>query len=380
MTLAFITNLVNHHQLPLADEFYKRLGDSYYYISTEPMPEWLVQGGYDESLDRPYVIRTYRSNEEMAKAREIIDICDVVIMGAGPIDWVLDRKEKNRITFHYSERWLKRIDYNAISLFNLQNVYKHYWRFRNSRCYMLCASAFTASDMKFYHIFPHKCFKWGYFTHVDDFNISFYRNNKDNDSVKRLMWCARFLDWKHPELPVLLAERLKRTGYHFVIDMFGGGEMFEEIKKMVHEKGLGDYVILRGNLPNAMIIEEMRKHEIFLFTSDRYEGWGAVANEAMSNGCALVASSKIGSVPFLVKDGENGLIFKSGSLKSMEKKVKMLLDKPELIDSLSKTAMKTMREVWSPQQAAISFLNLVNYIIDDRLDDYQVFEGPASWN
>ena len=54
-------------------------------------------------------------------------------------------------------------------------------------------------------------------------------------------------------------------------------------------------------MPNAKILQEMRKHEIFLFTSDRNEGWGAVSNESMSNGCMLVGSDGIGSIPFLVK-------------------------------------------------------------------------------
>ena len=36
----------------------------------------------------------------------------------------------------------------------------------------------------------------------------------------------------------------------------------------------------------------MEKADIFLFTSDRREGWGAVANEAMNSACALVVSGK----------------------------------------------------------------------------------------
>ena len=378
MTLVFVTNLVHHHQLPVADEFYHLLGDDYHYISTEPMPEWLVKGGYDPSLDRPYIIRSYETESNMQLAKNLIDSADIVIIGAGPADWVLKRKENDKITFHYAERWLKKIDIHTLSINRLRAVYKHYWRFRDKHCYMLCASAFTVSDMKFYHIFPNKCFKWGYFTSVEDFNIDIYRNNKSTDMVS-FMWCARFLDWKHPELPVLLAERLKSKGYDFVIDMYGGGEMYEEIKDLIKKKGVEDCVILRGNLPNAMIIEEMRKHDMFLFTSDRGEGWGAVANEAMSNGCALVASDKIGSVPYLVKDGENGLVFKSGNLNSLESQVIKLMNNPDIVKSISNKAIKTMREVWSPQNAVDRFMQLTKYVLQDNLENYKVYEGPASW-
>lgn len=380
MTLTFVTNYVHHHQLPVADEFYKILDNNYRYIATQELPVWLIKGGYDPSLDRPYIIRSYVSGDAMQKARKLIDESDVVIVGDAPLDWVLERKKQDKVTFHCSERWIKKIDINTFSPITLRQIYKHYYRFRNSRTYMLCASAFAARDVHKYCCFPNRCFKWGYFTSVESFDYEQYHNSKNYDGIIRLMWCARFLDWKHPELPVLLAERLKRLGYHFVIDMFGGGEMFEKTKKMVHEKGLGDCVILKGNLPNALIIEEMRKHEIFLFTSDRYEGWGAVLNEAMSNGCAVVASDKIGSVPFLIDEGKNGFVFKSEDIKSLEKQVLKLLDDSTLRDTMSKAAMKTMQDIWSPQQAASRFITLTDYIIRDNLYNYQVYKGPASWN
>ncbi len=34
---------------------------------------------------------------------------------------------------------------------------------------------------------------------------------------------------------------------------------------------------------------------------------GAVANEAMANGCVVVGSHEIGSIPYLIQDLSNGL-------------------------------------------------------------------------
>ena len=119
---------------------------------------------------------------------------------------------------------------------------------------------------------------------------------------------------KHPELPVMLAKRLKDKGYNFHLDMYGRGDELYPTQQLVKSLALNDNVSFYGSLPNEEILKEMRKHEIFLFTSDRNEGWGAVLNESMSNGCAVVASNLIGSVPFLIQDGENGMVFKSGDL------------------------------------------------------------------
>lgn len=378
MTLAFVTNFINHHQLPLADEFYKIFGNDYYYIATQPLPDWLINGGYNPQLERPYIIRTYEGEEQLTKAHKIIDVSDVVIIGSAPIDWVYKRKLKNKITFHYNERWLKTVSLKTFSPRTLYYIFKNHFQFRNKNTYMLCASAFTASDVHKFGCYPKKCFKWGYMTKVDSQYIQTpLKNHKSN--AASLMWCSRFITWKHPELPVLLAERLKKKGYNFVIDMFGGGEKLDETKLLAQKLDVLDVVKFCGNRPNEEILQEMRNHSIFLFTSDRGEGWGAVANEAMSNGCALVAGNEIGAVPFLIKDKINGCIFKSKDLDSLEEKVCFLLNNPQAMKNIQQEAIRTMREIWSPKNAAECFIKLVEYIQLGKLNQYNIYDGPASW-
>lgn len=380
MTITFVTNFVHHHQLPLADELYARIGVDYHYIATKPLPEWLINGGYDPNLNRPYIVRSYESEMEMDKARGLIDESDVVIVGEAPEEWILKRKDKNKVTFHYSERWLKKIDYHIFSPRSLYNIYRNYYRYRHKRTYMLCASAFAAQDVHRYGCFPNRCFKWGYFTAVDEKSENEALQDVSNSKKTSFMWCARFLDWKHPELPVLLAARLKAKGYKFSIDIFGNGEEFEKIKKLIEDLDVSDYVNLCGNRPNAEILQEMRKHSIFLFTSDRNEGWGAVLNEAMSNGCIPVASDDIGSVPYLIKNDWNGLRFRSCSIDSLEEKVCRLLEDKVKMQELSQNALRTMREKWAPKVAAHNFLELAQYILSDKLDLYKREDGPASWD
>ena len=176
-----------------------------------------------------------------------------------------------------------------------------------------------------------------------------------------------------------MARRLKDMGYCFILDMFGSGEELEKIKSLAKSLCVEDVVSFKGNLPNVDILQEMRKHEIFLFTSDRNEGWGAVTNEAMSCGCAFVGSSAIGAVPFLVEDGENGLIFESENLTSLISKVCYLLDNPMECERLAQNAYHSMQEIWSPKNAVSRFLKLVEYIENDNLENYKQYKGPASW-
>ena len=48
MTITFYTNFINHHQVPLADEFYKLIGDGYTMVTFEPLPEEFRKRGYED--------------------------------------------------------------------------------------------------------------------------------------------------------------------------------------------------------------------------------------------------------------------------------------------------------------------------------------------
>ena len=64
--------------------------------------------------------------------------------------------------------------------------------------------------------------------------------------------------------------------------------------------------------------------DVFLFTSNYLEGWGAVLNESMNSACAVVAGSGIGAVPFLLKHNYNGLVYKTGRYQEFERLVSLL--------------------------------------------------------
>lgn len=376
MKITFLTNFVNHHQIYVADELFKYYGYDYTYIAFSPLPNWLRKGGYQE-IERSYILKAYESLGNKKKAEKLAYESDIVIIGSVPEYLVRQRLKENKITFHYSERWFKRFTYQLLSPRYWYRLYMNHTRYKNKRSYMLCASGFTAHDVRKVRAYPNKCFKWGYFTQVKKIDINQILEEKRNKN--RIMWCARFLDWKHPELVIKLAEKLKNDNYEFIINMFGSGIEFDHIKQKIKEKKLSDVVHLRGNLPNDNILEEFRKHNIFLFTSDRSEGWGAVLNEAMSNGCTVVTSHKIGATPFLIKDGVNGLIFKSENVDSLYDKVTALLNDIAYSERLAKEAYKTMVYQWSPERATERLIKLFNAIIENRLTNYNEIEGPCSW-
>lgn len=378
MKVVFITNMVHHHQIPLADEFYKILGDDYKYIATEPLPDWLIKGGYDPNITRPYIIRSYEGRKLQENAIDLANSADVVIHGSAPESYITNRISLGKLTFRYNERWFKAKPWYLTGPSGWFSFYRNHIRNKNKPLYMLCASAFTAKDVNSIGAYKNKCFKWGYFTKVDDCDVeTLIHGTSDSDRILQIMWCARFLKLKHPELPVRLAARLKSKGYKFIINMFGNGEQLEKTKNLAKKLNVEDVVNFCGNKLNDEILSEMRRHDIFLFTSDRNEGWGAVLNEAMSNGCAVVGSDEIGSVPFLIEDGVNGYKFKSRNLDSLEKKVVCLIENPNVRLNMAKNAYHTMSTIWSPDNAARQFIRLVDSLMAGDENNFPHI-GPGS--
>lgn len=376
MTIVYFSNFINHHQALWVDELYRKAPGEFYFVELKEMDGWLKNSGYTDYSTRPYLIKAWQNEESSRFADELCVNADVALFGADSLTYEKRRVKLGKLSFEVSERWLKRGLLNLFSPTIFRYFLSYHTFFSNMPLYKLCASAYAVNDQYKLFTFKNRCYKWGYFTKVDDLNITHLIQSRSDHEVIKIMWCARFLDWKHPEMPVLLAAELKARGYRFAIDMFGTGTEQDRTKELINRLNVVDCVNLKGNLPNEQILNEMRMHDIFLFTSDKREGWGAVANEAMSNGCVLVASDEIGSVPYLVKDGVNGCVFKSRDMSSLIAKIEFLINDRDYMYSLAVNAYNTMKYEWSPACAARNLLSLIDDLQSGK--DTSIAEGPCS--
>lgn len=375
MKIVFFSNFINHHQIYLAQSLQDLSDVDMVFVASKPMPTSFRNSGYSVIKDWTHLLNAYSSNDDYEKARQLALNADVVIFGADSLSFEVERMKVGKLSFEVSERWIKRGWLNLLSPRLLKNMWYYHTLFYDRPLYKLCASAYAAEDQYRLHSFKDRCYKWGYFTKVEEFDVETHVSGNPDNRIK-MIWCARFIDWKHPELVVKLAYKLKASGYQFTIDMFGSGVELEKAKRLCQRLGVDDKVSFKGNKPNEEILVEMRKHDIFLFTSDRNEGWGAVLNEAMSNGCTVVASHEIGSVPFLVEDGENGLIFKSKNVDSLYEKVVWLVEHPKERKRMAINAYHTMKKMWSPEVAARNLLTLINDLKSGQ--ETSIKEGPCS--
>lgn len=370
MKIVFVSNYYNHHQSSLSMSLYKELLGDFFFISTSQIPDERIALGYC-ILTAPFVLNY---DKEKEKCMFLINSADVVIFGSAPYELIRNRLKKGKLVFIYSERIYKTGDIKSIELL-LRRVknYLRMDRFQNS--YLLCASAFASYDYSMTHSFINKAFKWGYFPEAREYKIEKLLDSKD---CSKILWVGRLIDWKHPEYVIHAAKMLKDNGYIFSVDIIGAGIEDQSLKLLINDCDLTGYVNLVGSVSSNMVRKYMERAGIFLFTSDRNEGWGAVLNESMNSACAVVASDSIGSVPFLLSNNKNGLIYHSGDINQLYNLIKSLLDNHSLQSKLGLSAYNTIINKWNADVAAKRLVVLSSYLLGKTPNSIPFDEGPCN--
>ena len=375
MKLVFLSNFMNHHQKPLCDALYSRLGNDFVFVSTQTLPdERKVMRYKDYSGACAYELQSYRSEKDYKTALKVAYKSDVVILGAAPDEFIVERMKENKLTFRYSERYFKQGKWKIFDPRVLKARYQHDIRYRNKNLYMLCASAYTAQDCRLIHAYPNKTYKWGYFPEVKKYD--------DIEKIIRLkhpasiLWVGRLIRWKHPEDSIRVAERLKQNGYPVELNIIGEGDQELVLRTLIKKKGLTDCVHLHGFMAPEKVREWMEKADIYLFTSDRNEGWGAVLNESMNSACAVVACDEIGSVPYLIRNSENGFTYNRHKKEDLYNKVKYLLDHEDEKYRVQRNAYFTMTNLWNADVAVDRLIELIKSFIQGK--DTKYMDGPCS--
>lgn len=354
ISLTITSNFANHYSLALALELKKCFND-FYFVVKERLPEDRKQLGFDDLNNFEFVVKEY---EQQDKVQELFDNSDVVITDYTYNKYVSNRLKQNKITFVDSERLFK--EKNFIKTL-LRYIYYFYYYHKYKNANLLCISAYASSDYNSVGLFKDRTYKWGYFSETHKHNINDLLSNKKKNSI---IWAGRLINWKHPDKAVKVAKRLKDNGYDFELNIIGNGEQESLLKDLIKQYDLEGCVHLLGGMSPDKVREYMEQSQIYLFTSDRGEGWGVVLNEAMNSGCACVASYSAGSTPFLIKDGKNGLIYKDDNTDELYNKTKLLLDDNKLLDKIAINAYETIINEYNPENAAKKFYKFVETMIN----------------
>ena len=118
--------------------------------------------------------------------------------------------------------------------------------------------------------------------------------------------------WKGLQVLVDALPRLRQLVPDVRLEVVGDGDDVESLQKQAAERGVADLVDWRGRVEHDALPAYYRRVGVTVLPSlTEAESFGMALAEAIACGCPVVGSA-VGGIPFVVRDGEDGLLVPPG--------------------------------------------------------------------
>ena len=202
---------------------------------------------------------------------------------------------------------------------------------------IVAPSAFLRDKLLAYGFSPGKV------VHIPNFvDVDAYKPTDGHDGY--FVYCGRLIEEKG--LKTLLdAMRLVKTGKLLIV---GAGPQRQELEAFAREHKLQN-VTFTGYLTGEVLQNAVRGAMFSVLPSEWYENNPISVLETFALGKPVIASS-IGGIPEVITDGQEGLLFQSGSAQDLAEKITRLLAHPEECATMGRAARKRVVEQFHPER------------------------------
>lgn len=166
---------------------------------------------------------------------------------------------------------------------------------------------------------------------------SYIYSERANPSAK-LIWLRAFHRIYDPTLAVRVLATVAADREDAHLTMVGPDKdgSLEDVRTEAARLGVLDRVLFTGGVLKSDVARWLSTGDIFLNTTT-IDNTPVSVLEAMATGLPIV-STAVGGIPYLIDDGDNGLLVPAGDAAAMAKAVKRLLHEPGLAARLSQNA------------------------------------------
>lgn len=143
-----------------------------------------------------------------------------------------------------------------------------------------------------------------------------------------LLYIGRLVKIKGIDILIKALSIVKTTYPDIKLYIAGTGGQKNKINSLAKKMNLTENVILLGNVFGLEKKSLIASIDLFILPS-RYDACPIVLLEAMASSKPVIASN-VGGIPYIVKNGETGLLFETGDVKELAEKIVKLLDDKDL--------------------------------------------------
>ena len=360
MRLVLHTNVLSPHQFPLATCLNKRI-DGFRYVATEELSEDRRQLGWNIGEDGDnWVLYLQRGAQAAYEARQWLENSEIVLTSIRDFGLMERRVKSGKLTFYMSERWFKP------PLGKMRLFHPRYFLMatRIARLmyspwfYYLPMGRYAGDDMMWLMSLLGKGQNvhdkqrlWGYF--VDKDKSPEKVDVKLQDDAFRVLWFGRLLKLKCVDTLIhAVAKMCSQTSPPVKLKIIGAGPEEEALRALAIKLNICHRVEFTPPVPIKRIRDEIRHADVCVVTSNGQEGWGVAVNEIMLEGRCAIVSKETGAGRTMIRDGENGLLFRSGDVDGLAQQLQQVRMDAVLRKRLGAVGRETLLSVWMPEIAA----------------------------
>jgi len=209
--------------------------------------------------------------------------------------------------------------------------------------------------------FPkNKIYPFGYFVEKIDLNkndlnrYSEYVNNKFH-----FIFIGQLIECKGVDILLKALSELKEKNWF--LDIIGDGKERKNVKNLSKILGLSKYIKFHGVKKNVETRELLKTADLLILPS-RYDGWGAVVNEALMCGVPVVCSDACGAAE-LINGSFRGEVFKTGSVSDLHRILACQILRGKKTPELS-SKIETWSKTIEGETAANYLLDIIKSVLE----------------
>lgn len=154
-----------------------------------------------------------------------------------------------------------------------------------------------------------------------------YPKNIANLEAKKIISVGRLEYEKGFDILIEIWKKIAKKYPDWSLDIYGEGELREELQKKIDESDLSNSIFLKGREKN--IQDKYLKASIYVMSS-RYEGFGMVLVEAQACGLPIVSFDCPCGPKDIISNGKDGFLCKFGDIEEMASRISYLIENEEV--------------------------------------------------
>lgn len=171
----------------------------------------------------------------------------------------------------------------------------------------------------------------------------FNKNKKRVNNKIQLAFIGQFIERKNIDMLIKLVlskEWAKLIG-EVEIYLIGDGKLEGSLDvpnnvKILYAQG------------HNQVLDKLEEIDVLLLPS-YFDGWGAVVNEAISRGCALLLSPQVGAGEMFLKNGENGYLISVDNYLDIIVRIAKWIETPLLLERMQSKSFELFEKLHNPE-------------------------------